>query len=738
MTSMTRRSGAACLLLAALIWAVAGLLGPGASLGAGSRKAYARLHRACPPPSRDAAGCLAVVRIPAAATEAGAKGVHAYTVGAGAAEAGLAGGLTPQQLATAYGYEPASGGSGQTVAIVDAYDAPSIEADLNAFDEHYKLGSCTKENGCFQKVNQAGAASPLPPADAEGWSEETALDAEIVRAACESCKILLIEAQSPSYKNLARAVKTAGELKATEISNSYGGPEEGLGSEERKAYEQPGVVITAASGDDGYEGWDWVNEELPPYETPEMPDAPASLPSVVSVGGTTLTLNEDGTRAGETVWNDNGPGDELNFPSGFVSGGGCSLRFTANPWQSQAAGFPAGDCGAGRLNVDISADGDPFSGFDILDTYNFCLVAHTAKECKAITEGFKAHKGWQTFGGTSLGSPLIASLYALAGGGAGVTYPALTLYGHLGEASSLRDVTTGGNGFCDAQVAALCGNPNTLYEALVDCEGTTACNAAHGFDGPSGVGTPVGLGAFKPRLPVAAISPVGALERGIPASFSGSGSTDPYPGGSISNYIWQWGDETSSETHSASTSHTYAHSGHYTVTLRVTDSYGLTSAATTREVQVAEPSVEEEELAKKHKEEEAAARKRQEEEARQRASLLEVAGFKSSSPPPKPNARIAGTTVKVGVSGRVTLRITCPAGETACIGRVTLRRGTAKLGSAPFIVPGGKARFVTFHLSAAALRLLAIHHPLRVTAKVLAHDRAGAAHTTLETLTLRK
>jgi hypothetical protein len=103
-----------------------------------------------------------------------------------------------------------------------------------------------------------------------------------------------------------------------------------------------------------------------------------------------------------------------------------------------------------------------------------------------------------TVGGTSLSSPLVSSLYALAGGGGGVSYPAATLYGHLGQAPSLYDVTEGGNGYCDGEAASPCGEPaiNKKY-GDIDCLGTTACDAAPGFDGPSGVGTPKGLGAFK-------------------------------------------------------------------------------------------------------------------------------------------------------------------------------------------------------------------------------------------------
>jgi hypothetical protein len=144
-------------------------------------------------------------------------------------------------------------------------------------------------------------------------------------------------------------------------------------------------------------------------------------------------------------------------------------------------------CGSKRLDNDISAVADPYTGFDIYDSYN----------CGESCEEGGLGKGWVTIGGTSLSSPLVSALYALAGGSGGVSYPAATLYGHLRQ-PSLYDVTEGGNGYCDGEAASPCGEPaiNEKY-GDIDCLGTTACDAAPGFDGPSGVGTPKGLGAFK-------------------------------------------------------------------------------------------------------------------------------------------------------------------------------------------------------------------------------------------------
>jgi PKD repeat protein len=772
----------------------------------------ARLVHACPPPQPASATCFAVIRL-SAPSASGAGAVAPSVIGGGGAlKLGPAGGLTPALLASAYGYEPL-GGSGQTVAIVDAYDDPKIEANLAVFDNHYGLGECTKADGCFKKVNQEGSedVNSLPAKDRTGWSQEISLDVDTVRAVCQECKILLVEADNSAYANLAVAVDEAVALGAGEVSNSYGGPEAELGAEERVAYRHPGVVITAAAGDDGYDDWNY--KLLRGLTPPGMPNAPASLPSVVSVGGTSLYLNEGGTRASEIVWNDDGLANAEELPAGYVAGGGCSTLFRAEPWQQDAPGFSATGCGVNRLAVDVSADADPLTGFDIYDTYNYCGAS---AECDPVKEEIEEHGGWQTFGGTSLSSPLIASLYALAGGGAGLRDPALTLYGHLGQAASLYDVTEGGSGFCDGEPAAVCGHPNQEFEATIDCEGSTACDAAPGYDGPTGVGAPNGLQAFTPLSPSAALQAPAALVAGTPALFSSSASSDPYPGGAIAGWSWNWGDG-SPESHEADPSHAYSSPGKYTVSLTVTDSYGLLSAASEKTVEVlgeAEPNRgrEEEEAAgrkreeeaaakereeqqalreetlnseherelalakqheeqleaaareehqndaeatsaKKHEEEAAATKKREEEQALTSPGAQEIDAFRAVLAPVAPDAQLASAALSVSSSGLVTVRVSCPAAASTCIGTVTLRllgansarsvraakgNGTVlTIAAGSFTVVGGKLATVKLRLTVKARELLARSHLLHARAIVLAHEPAGATHTTQQIVTLR-
>jgi hypothetical protein len=484
---------------------------------------YAKVRRVCPAPAPGDASCFALALVP---TRAGTRGAQAYALGAGAVAKGPAGGLTPVDLASAYGYVPAVGGSGQTVGIVDAYDDPHIETDLAKFDSEYGLPACTASNECLRKVNQSGAAAPLPAKDKRGWSLEMSLDVETVHSVCPNCKILLVEANSESLGDLAAAVNEAVSLGATEVSNSYGAPEGEMGAVEQAAYNHPGVVITASAGDSGYLDWDDLAEFA---VAPGVPNAPSSLPSVVAVGGTSLKLGAKGTRKSETVWNNSGLPSGKGFKQYSATGGGCSTLFTAPAWQQSVPGWAVTGCGNKRLANDIAAVADPYTGFDVYDTYVY-------------EPDFTP--GWLTVGGTSLSSPLIGALYALAGGSHGVAYPAATLYAHLGEAASLYDVASGGNGYCDGEAPGPCGEP-LVNEQLgdVDCEGTTACDAFAGFDGPSGVGTPNGLGAFGGPSELAPTAVTEAASAITAASATLNATVDPN-GETVTACVFEYGPTT--------------------------------------------------------------------------------------------------------------------------------------------------------------------------------------------------
>jgi subtilase family serine protease len=319
-------------------------------------------------------------------------------------------GYGPSQFHGAYSL-PATAAAVQTVAIVDAYDDPTAEQDLATYSAQYGLPSCTTANGCFSKVSQTGSTS-YPRAN-QGWALEISLDVQTVHAICENCHILLVEAKSNSFANLMAAEDYA-TAHASIVSNSYGGSESSADTSYDSHFAKAGKAITVSTGDNGY-GVEY----------------PASSPYVTAVGGTTLNLSGT-SRVSETVW------------SG--SGSGCSAYEPKQSWQT--------DAGCSRRTVaDVAADADPNTGAAVYDSY-----------------GDQGRKGWFQVGGTSLASPLVAGVYALAGNAASVSYGSYP-YAH---ASSLNDITSGSNGSCGSYL----------------CTGTT------GFDGPTGLGSPNGTGGF--------------------------------------------------------------------------------------------------------------------------------------------------------------------------------------------------------------------------------------------------
>jgi IPT/TIG domain len=432
--------------LAGVLLAAAALvlaLGAGATpAGASSTASSAqRVHRACGLPPAGAAACTAVRLVSAPITAAQVQAA-AGTRGVGVAAKGSPY-LTPQSLHAAYALPSETQfSSTQTIAVIDAFDDPTAEADLGVYDETFGLPACTSANGCFRKLNEQGQASPLPAENGE-WASEVSIDVQMAHAICQNCHVLLVEASSEEFSDLGAAVNTAVKAGATEISNSYAGPEEpalaSIFSELNTSfYDHPGVVITASSGDCGY-----LDEACDGH--PATADFPASSPDVVAVGGTTLTDRKETWNS--TVWEE--------------GGSGCSQIFAAPPWQSAVADFSATGCGAERSVADVAAIGNPNTGVEIYDS-------------TPEVEGEPG--GWGVWGGTSVASPIIAAEFALAGGSHGVAYPAATLYSHLGDGEDVYDVVSGSNGVCGTSIS---------------------CQAAVGYDGPTGVGSPIGLGAFS-------------------------------------------------------------------------------------------------------------------------------------------------------------------------------------------------------------------------------------------------
>lgn len=218
-------------------------------------------------------------------------------------------GWTPADLQARYRLPSGTNGSGQVVAIVDAYDNPNVASDLAAYRSNFGLGS-----GSFTKYNQLGQTYNYPTGNT-GWGLEIDLDVEMVSAVCPNCTIALIEANSSYSSDLQAAEAEAVTLGAHIVSNSwicYGN----LQCIDPSYFNAPGVVYLAASGDSGY------NAVGPP----------SAFGSVVAVGGT--VLSESGKGFSEAVWDG--------------AGAGCVSGEAKPSWQHDP------DC-SGRTDADVSA-----------------------------------------------------------------------------------------------------------------------------------------------------------------------------------------------------------------------------------------------------------------------------------------------------------------------------------------------------------------------------------------------
>lgn len=387
----TRHRTAVRIWLPALVLAtVAGTFSlPGAAsaapAGSGAAAGKADVTAVCPTAKKGQSTCFALRRNDIAARR-GLQPADSTPAGYG-----------PADLQSAYRL-PADGGAGATVAIVDAFDDPSAEADLTVYRQQYGLPACTTANGCFRKVDQRGETS-YPEPDA-GWAGEISLDLDMVSAVAPLAHILLVEADTNYTDDLGAAVNEAVALGAKYVSNSYGSgydstPGSGEDPTEVTAYDQyfnhPGVAVVASS-DDGYYGVSY----------------PAASQYVTSVGGTSLVRDSSARGWSESVWNNSHGGP----------GSGCSL-YEAKP------AFQADTGCAKRTLTDVSAVADPVTGVAVYQTYGA--------------------SGWSVYGGTSASSPIIASVFADAGIPVPGTYP--NSYPYAAPAA-LNDVTTGNNGSC--------------------------------------------------------------------------------------------------------------------------------------------------------------------------------------------------------------------------------------------------------------------------------------------------
>lgn len=422
-----------------------------------------------------------------------------------------AGGYGPSDLRAMYGV-PSTLQPNATIGIVDVGRDPTIASDMSAYRSRFGLPPCTVQSGCFAEYGQNGGSVPVAT---NGWIGEITLDVEAVSAMCPTCHIVLVDASDDMMSSLYSAVQSLAGLGVHYISMSWGGPETSADSADSQYFDQPGTVYVAATGDNGY------NDGSGLCSGQSVCD-PAAVPGVVAAGGvrTTESVTSTSTTYYDSAW------------SGSSSG--CAA-YTAEPAAQTAA--LGNICGGGRPVADVSALADPNTG---VATYSTVY-------------------GWQLFGGTSLATPLITTLFAIA---QNTTSP-YSLYSNASADPALvRDVTSG---------------------STVGCDGTVLCTAAVGWDGPTGVGVPASpeLFASSVATPVTLTAAAGTsatVRTGVPvsgAAFAASGGSGQYawsatglpPGVSINRATGAWAGSPTTP-------------GSYSVTIAAADAENLSNRAT--------------------------------------------------------------------------------------------------------------------------------------------------------------
>jgi subtilase family serine protease len=346
---------------------------------------------------------------------------------------------TPNDLRSAYDIARASStkGRGVTVAIVDAFSDPRAASDLATYRQHFGLPACTRKNGCLHILNQNGRASHLPRANAS-WAGEESLDLDMISAICPHCRIDLVEANNSMTRAMGTAERTAAR-RARVVSNSWSGGNFNGESRFNGDFNHRGHVIDFAAGDFGFGSSD--------HHFPFGVAYPTGLPFVTAVGGTTLVNSASrGRNWTETVWGtSNEAGDQ-------GTNSGCT-RFARPSWQ-KAVTRKLRHC-RNRVENDVSANANPATGVAVYDSYQ------------------QPEGPWLQFGGTSEATPIITAMWALAGRPGAHAYPVSYLYKHVRD---FYDVRIGSNGKCSVR---------------------WLCHAERGFDGPTGLGTPHGIGGLR-------------------------------------------------------------------------------------------------------------------------------------------------------------------------------------------------------------------------------------------------
>jgi subtilase family serine protease len=391
-------------------------------------------------------------------------------------------GYNPDQLQSAYEVKPAlaggQNGHGITVAIIDAYASPTMQADANAYATNFGQPKFTKGQYTEKVFRPFGLQDEC--GGEEGWNGEETLDVEAVHSLAPGAKIHYVGARDCD-QGIDEAINYVVQHKAADIvSNSYGNLGEDIPAAEM-AKEHAMFVQAASEGIGFYFSSGDSGDEVTLGNTPSaQPDYPASDPFVTAVGGTSLGVDAANQYQFETGWGtDIDRVDYTKTPAAYTApppgpfffgaGGGTSGVFAQPTYQKgkvpaalsrRFGGAPA------RVVPDVAAIADPYTGFAIGETVNGQF------ELSSI-------------GGTSLACPVFAGIEALASTGrrAPIGFANPLLYGL--KAGAYHDVVP-------SRVPVAVATPSGSALVTFDRDSTLA--TSFGYDDVTGLGSPRGTG----------------------------------------------------------------------------------------------------------------------------------------------------------------------------------------------------------------------------------------------------
>ncbi len=377
---------------------------------------------------------------------------------------------SPDQLRHAYHVGPLlrSGltGKGQTIAIVDSFGSPTIEHDLQVFDQTWGI----PDPPSIQTITPAGAVPPFDPTDDDmvGWALETTLDVEYAHVMAPQADLLVVAtpvSETEGAVGFPEIVAAENYVidngLADVISQSFGATEQTFADRQsllalRSAFvnaAQHGVTVLGAAGDAGATDFQSDQQTLYSYQVDSWP---SSDPLVTSVGGTRLDLDPAGHRIGpDAVWNDDYG----------ASGGGLSTMFARPAFQDGVQSVVGTQRGTPDISLSAALDG----GVVVYTSYD----EHDA--------------GWGIAGGTSEATPMFAGIVAVAAQAAGHRLGVINqaLYSIAArDDRAIVDVTSGSNTFGDV----------------------TGYDAVSGYDLASGLGT-IDAARLVPALAAAVPAP---------------------------------------------------------------------------------------------------------------------------------------------------------------------------------------------------------------------------------------